>query len=259
MKTKVKLIAVLVILAGIINPQITKAQAWGGGKKSKSKILDDWSINVNAGLTSFFGDLSKFDTEIMEKLTQESGPAFSGILTKTLGQGRKFGLSGQLLYGGLKGENNSKVSFEATIIEYNFHGRVSLINLFSPNNRSKLGIELYGGIGQFIFKTTQYDERSSEVDINQKDTGTPEFLYFFGTGLSYKVIDMVGITLDVAMRQAQNDYLDDFVKNNNYDYYTYLSLGATYYIDSFKKSKGFRKPSAIQGRIPGNLPMRRRR
>lgn len=259
MKTKIKLIAILVILAGIISPQITEAQAWGGGKKSKSKILEDWSINVNAGLTSFFGDLSKFDTEIMEKLTQESGPAFSGILTKHLGQSRKFGIAGQLLYGGLKGENNSNVSFEATIIEYNIQGRVNFINLFSPDNRSKLGIELYGGLGQFIFKTTKYDARNSEVDINQKDTGTPEFTYFFGTGLSYKVIDKVGITLDVAMRQAQNDYLDDFVKNDNYDYYTYLSLGATYYIDSFKKSKGFRKPSAIQGRIPGNLPMRRRR
>jgi hypothetical protein len=83
-------------------------------------------------------------------------------------------------------------------------------------------------------------------------------MYFFGAGLSYKVTDNIGITVDVAMRQAQNDYLDDFVMNDNNDYYSYLSIGGTYYIDSFKKSKGFR-PSYSKGRMPGVLPMRRRR
>jgi len=256
-KTTIKLIAIAVIITGIAIPKITEAQGWGG--KKKTQIWDDWSISVNAGLTSFFGDLSKFDSEIMEKLTQESGPAFSGILAKQLGKNKKFSIGGQLLYGGLKGENNSKVSFQATVIEYNFQGRVNVINLISPHNRSKMGIELFGGAGQFMFKTTKYDRRNNEDIVKIKDTGTPEFQYFFGAGLFYKVLDNIAVTLDVAMRQAQNDYLDDFVKNNNYDYYTYLSIGGTYYIDSFKKSKGFHKRSSISGRIPGNLPMRRRR
>lgn len=257
MKTTIKFIATAVIILAVLTPDITEAQAWGG-KGKKSALLDNWSINVNAGLTSFFGDLSKFDSEIMGKLSQESGPAFSGILTKHLGQNKKFGVSGQLLSGKVKGENNSDVSFEANIIEFNLHGRVNVINLISPYNRSKVGIEMYGGFGQFIFNTTKYDRRNNENIVKIKDTGTPEFTYFFGAGLSYKVIDKIGVTLDVAMRQAQNDYLDDFVKNNNYDYYTLISLGGTYYIDSLKKSKGFKK-SAIHGRMPGNLPMRRRR
>jgi hypothetical protein len=248
----------LMVIAGLAIPHITNAQSWGGGKK-KSALWEQWSININGGLTSFFGDLSKFDTEIMEKLTQESGPAFSGILTKHLGHHKKFGVSGQLLYGSLKGENNSKVSFQATLIEYNFHGRVNLVNLISPDNRSKVGINLYAGVGQFMFKTTKYDRRNNENIVKIKDTGTPEFLYFFGMGASYKVMPSIEITVDVAMRQAQNDYLDDFVKNDNYDYYTYLDLGATYSIDSFKKSNSYYKRSSVKGRIPGYLPMRRRR
>jgi hypothetical protein len=254
MKTNFKLGIFLVIFAGMMLPQISEAQGWGG--RRKPGLWDNWSLNLNAGLSSFFGDLSKFDTEIVQKLTKESGAAFSGILTKHISP--KFGVSGQLFYGGLKGENNSQVSFEATIVEYNAHLRVNLINLMSPNNRSKLGIELYGGIGQFVFKTTKYDLRNNETKISIKDTGTPEFMYFFGTGMSYKITDKIGATLDVSMRQAQNDYIDDFVKNDNYDYYSYLSVGLTYYIESFKKSKGY-KPSYSKGRIPGVLPMRRRR
>lgn len=254
MKTKIQLIAVLIGLIGILLPQSADAQGWGSRKKAG--LWDNWSINLNAGLTSFFGDLSKFDSEIMEKLTKESGPAFSGILTKHLNT--KIGLSGQLLYGGLKGQNNSGVSFEASVIEYNFHVRFNIINLLSPNNISKMGIEAYGGVGQFLFKTTQYDLRNNENNVSIKNTGTPEFVYFFGAGLSYKVRKNLGITVDVAMRQARNDYLDDFVKNNNNDYYSYLSIGATYYIDSFKKGKTL-KQSYTKGRMPGILPMRRRR
>jgi hypothetical protein len=254
MKSKIKLIIMLLGLMGLLIPLTSEAQSWAG--RRSPGLWDNWSINLNAGLSSFFGDLSKFDSEIMEKLTQESGPAFSGILTKHINP--KIGVSGQLFYGGLKGENNSGVSFEANIIEYNVHLRINLINLFSPDNISKLGIETYGGAGQFIFKTTQYDLRNNEDKVKVKDTGTPEFVYFFGAGLSYKVAMKVGITVDVAMRQARNDYLDDFVKNNNNDYYSYISLGLTYYIDSFKKAKGY-KPSGTKGRIPGILPMRRRR
>ena len=242
-------------LLGILNPQTLDAQGWGSRKKPG--LWDNWSINLNAGLTSFFGDLSKFDTEIIEKLTKESGPAFSGILTKQIFNSRS-GLSGQLLYGSLKGENLSNVSFEASVIEYNAHLRINIINLISPNNRSKLGVEAYGGIGQFLFKTTQYDLRNNENKTKVKNTGTPEFMYFFGGGLAYKITGKIGITVDVSMRQAQNDYLDDFVKNDNYDYYSYLCIGATYNIDSLTKTKGF-KPSSTKGRIPGILPMRRRR
>lgn len=255
MKTRLKLGLLIVGMVGLLISQTTEAQSWGG--KRKPGLADNWSINLNAGLTSFFGDLSKFDSEIMEKLTKESGPAFSGILTKEIFKS-KLGVSGQLLYGTLKGENNSKVSFEASIIEYNAHIRFHLINLISPNNRSKMGIDMYGGIGQFLFKTTQYDYRNNENKIKIKDTGTPEFVYFFGAGLSYKALRNISVTIDMAMRQARNDYLDDFVKNNNNDYYSYLNMGLTYHIESFKKSKGYR-PTYTKSRPSGMLPMRRRR
>ena len=193
----------------------------------------------------------------MEKLTKESGPAISGILTKHI-YNNKFGISGQLLNGSLKGENMSKVSFEATFIEYNLHARIDFINLFSPDNILKFGINGYAGIGQFLFRTTKYDRRADNEEISVENTGTPEFVYFGGLGVYYKITDKFSITADMSMRQAQNDKLDDLNKNENFDYYTHISIGVTYHIESMFNSSG-RSRSGGKSRTPGRLPMRRRR
>lgn len=253
-KKEIKYIVILFLITGFLIPQISLGQAWGG-RKTKAGFWDNWAINLNGGLTSFYGDLSKFDSEIMGKLTKESGPAFGGILTKHI-VNNKIGISGQLLYGNLQGENtSSNLTFEASFIEYNIHARFNLVNLISKKYMPKFGFELYGGIGQFMFKATRYNIQLSEVYT--EDTGTPEFVYFFGAGISYKVIDKLGITIDMAMRQAQNDKLDDYIRNDNFDYYTYINIGVTYHIESVFKSNG--RSSNTRYRPPGRLPMRRRR
>jgi len=253
-KKTIKNLALIVIVAGLVIPYSSYGQGWGG-RNTKASFWDNWALNINGGLTSFYGDLSKFDSEIMDKLMKESGPAFGGILSKYI-VNNKIGISGQLLYGTLQGENtSSNLAFEASFIEYNIHARLNLVNLFSKKDMPKFGFELYGGAGQFMFKATRYNRELSEVYT--EDTGTPEFVYFFGAGMSYKVIDKLGVTVDMSMRQAQNDKLDDYVKNDNFDYYTYISIGVTYHIESIIKSGGKSGPSRY--RAPGRLPMRRRR
>ena len=243
------------MLAGILLPAVAFSQYWGG--RGTPSFWDNWSANGNIGLTSFFGDLSLYDSDVAGKLTKESKPAISGILTKHLSD--KVGLSGQLLYGGLQGENASNMSFEANIVEYNFHARIELVNLIWRDNLSDFGFEAYAGIGQFIFKVTQWDMRDGNSEVNEHFTGVPEFVYFAGAGIYYKVNDKIGFTADMALRQAQNDKLDDFNKNDNFDYYTHLSFGFTYYIESFRKSNGFSRGKSSRGRPSGRLPMRRRR
>jgi hypothetical protein len=254
-KEIVNIIAIISALV-ILFPDDTLSQGWGG--KRKPGIWEMWSINLNAGLTSFFGDLSIYDSDIMGKLTEESGPALSGILTKSFSE--KFGISGQLLYGSLKGENNNgNINFESNFIEYNLHGRINFIKLFSPNSYAKIGIEGYAGVGQFVFKTTKYDYSKESPQIDVENTMTPEFVYFFGMGLSYKITDKIGATADLSMRQANNDKLDDFrTIEENFDYYSYINFGVTYYFDTPKKYSSSRGRNT-KGRYPGLLPMRRRR
>ena len=255
MKT-IKLLFITLIIAAMLIPESLEAQSWGG--RRKPGFWDNWSINGNVGLTSFFGDLSVYDSEIMEKLTKESGPAMGFIMSKYFND--KIGVSGQLLFGSLKGENTAGTSFESSVVEYNFHVRLELINTIFPDNLSNFGVNLYGGLGQFIFQTTKWQKVDGQQQESIKDTGTPEFVYFIGTGLQYKFIDKIGVSLDMALRQAKNDYIDYEVKNSNNDYYTYVSFGVTYYIESFKKTsyRGGRG-RYTRGKVHGRVPMRRRR
>jgi hypothetical protein len=253
---KANLKVLVLLIVGIIISGSAEAQRWGGQKKPG--FWDDWSINGSAGLTSFFGDLSLYDSDIASKLSEESGPGFSGVLTKYL-KDQRIGLAGQLLYGGFKGENTNGTNFEASIFEFNFQLRLQLINLISPYNISKFGLEAYGGIGQFLFKATKWVEVEGEMDSYVNDTGVPEFVYFGGAAMSYEVMKNLSLTLDMSLRQAQNDMLDVESKNGDSDYYSYISFGVTYHIDSFKKSSFNTRGGNTRGRMSGRLPMRRRR
>ncbi len=235
-------------------PEITEAQKWGGARKPG--FWDNWAVNVNAGLTSFYGDLSIYDSEIMEKLKNESGPAMGLIVTKSFND--KFGVSGQFLMGSLKGENVKGTSFESSFYEYNFHFRIDLVNAIFPNNNTGLGMNFYAGVGNFLFKTTKFEMVEGEQKTSVKDTRVPEFVYFVGLGFQYKFTDKFGINFDMALRQARNDYLDYEVKNGNFDYYTHIGLGLTYYINDFKDFS-YRKSKYTRRKTPGRLPMRRRR
>jgi len=234
----------------------TQAQRWGGHKKAG--LWDDWSINGSIGLTSFFGDLSLYDSDIVSKLTLESGPGLSGVLTKYV-KGKKIGLSGQVLYGGFQGESTSGSTFEASIIEFNFQLRLQLINLISPYNVSKFGLEAYAGIGQFLFKATKWEVVEGETQSYTHNTGVPEFVYFAGLAMNYEVMKNLALTADMSLRQAQNDMLDAKTNNDDFDYYSYISIGVTYHIQSFKKSSFNTRGGGSRGRVSGRLPMRRRR
>jgi hypothetical protein len=63
----------------------------------------------------------------------------------------------------------------------------------------------------------------------------PEFVFFFGGEMYYNVNSNFGITVDLSLRQCRNDRLDDFVKNDDFDYYSYLSIGINYYLKTLKR------------------------
>jgi len=243
---KAKYIILLFLLLAFLSSDLY-SQQWGG--KRKPGFWDDWSANLNFGQTSFYGDISIYDDNIGKKLTKESGPAISIIGTKHIDN--RFGVSGQILYGKLKGET-TRASFEATITEYNLQGSVNMVNLFFPYNNSKMFFSGYAGVGQFLFNSEYQLFDESEENVIE-DTGVPEFVYFFGFGASYEVNDRMLITGDMAIRQAQNDAIDTQRTNNNFDYYTYINIGLTYKIRRLFNFSGY----SSKGRR-GRFPMRRR-
>jgi hypothetical protein len=232
MKTKSFLLAITFLTTGILYSQPKEPPKWGGARSSD--FFTNWSLNFSGGLTTYFGDLSIYDTDLTEKLRHESGPALSLMLTKNVFRDA-FGLSGQIVAGKIEGALGN-TSFTAGLFEYNLQARVDFIDLFMLNKNHAFGITGFAGVGQFIFQTKKEIYNEGIIENTEHTGRVPEFVFFFGGGFNYKVHSSFGITAELGLRQCQNDRLDDEVRNDDFDYYSYASIGISYYINSFKRA-----------------------
>jgi hypothetical protein len=209
-----------------------QANAFGQYQKPHPKIgvlFKNWSVNINGGQTSFFGEVSLYDDKLTEKLSNEGSWAYGFILSRQMTP--VFGLSGQMIWGTLKG-SNTRSHFRADIMEYTLNTTINLVNLLIPQNDARFF--LYGklGAGQFRFESTLVfdDPEESEKHVESK---APEFLYLLGGGAFYKINHSFDINVEATARLVNNDKLDGTSndKNDN-DYYSYISLGITYKINN---------------------------
>jgi hypothetical protein len=232
MKAKILQVALINLISGLFYSQTCYTQSWGGNQPNG--LLTNWSVNINGGFTSYFGDLSLHDLSIGAKLENESGPALGLILTKNIFQDA-IAISGQLIAGKLEGKKGN-ISFTAELLEYNLHARIDFVDLLMLRNYHAFGVVGYAGIGQFFFNTKKVVMDEGTVKNFEHSTRVPEFVFFFGGGIYYKLNSNFGFTADLALRQCQNDRLDDYVKNDDFDYYSYMSIGISYYINTLKRT-----------------------
>jgi len=232
MKKRTSTIAFLMLFI-LYEPLTVFSQEWGGS--NPKSFMDHWAININAGLTSYFGDLSYYDADITGKLNNESGPAFGALLTKYFNN--KLGVSGQILYGNFNGGKTRNFSnFTTNLIEYNIQAKIDFVRLIFSNSNPKIGIEGFAGIGQLWFSVAHYEYNEGIEKYEKYESSTPEFVYFGGMGTHYHIADQLAVTATFSIKQMQNDRLDNLVKNSDYDFYTYSSFGITYYIKGWGNS-----------------------
>lgn len=215
---------IFVLIAWIVLPMVSNSQPTdcSGSTTYLNQVLLE--LNLNAGITSYFGDLSIYDLSLSNKIAYESLPGFGFIATLQLT--KTYGISGQFLLGNIQAKKDT-ISFHTRILEYNIHGRIDLLNFFRIRHNPDFGLEGYAGLGQFFYtieKEIRYSDRTENIT---QSVSVPEFVYFLGGGLSYRTTKYTTITLDIALRQCQTDILDDRVANGDFDYYSYISLGLT--------------------------------
>jgi len=233
----------------------------------RSGLLRDVSINVSTGVTSFYGDISDYDNDIIKKYTLESGGAHSIKIKKGLVSNLSF--STQVLLGNLKGikvnkRTGNKYEFSTKLLEYNFAINYNISKAFSGRS-SNFDFYIYAGMGQFFFhsafssyiKVEEEYKLSETREENTFKNKTPEFVYFFGAFAEYKVTDNIGLILELGLRQAHNDKLDARYypgPNDNkpltWDYYTNTSVGITYHFDKTRKGARWSNTSGRRGYIP---------
>lgn len=221
----------ILFLLSVIFPLFIYPQQWKKDR-AQTEYWNVWKINANAGYISFYGDLSSFDGNYLEKLHYESGPAMGIIVTKHFD--KLFALSGQIITGKLKGSSGN-TAFKSELLEYNLHLRLNIYNIFAPRSNNKFGINFFGGLGNFIFKTTQTITTEGKVENINNQSRVPELVYFTGGEIFYEPISNLAISVELSIRKCNNDMLDGLVANDNDDYYSYLNFGISYYIGRFKK------------------------
>jgi hypothetical protein len=219
--------ALLILLILLI-----QSNAFGQYQKPPPKIsvlLKNWSVNINGGQTSFFGEVSLYDDELSQKLSKEGSWAYGFIISRQMTP--VFGLSGQIVLGTLKGAD-ARSKFQADIMEYTLNTTINFVNLFMPDNDARFF--LYGklGAGQFQFKSRLvYDDPDKPEKYVESET--PEFLYVLGGGAYYKISNSFDVNAEATARLVNNDKLDATSNNkNDNDYYSYISLGLTYKINN---------------------------
>jgi len=212
------------------------SQNWGGNKSISFR--DMWSVNLNVGQTSYFGDLSVHDEDPVGKILNESGFGFGMQITKHLNS--VFGLSGQLLFGNIKGQKQT-LSFKTKLMEYSFQGRMNLVNLMSDTKDHKINLIVFAGFGQFLFNARLWEHDGDGGDDYDEIANVPEFVIYVGSGICYKISENIGATANMAVRQSQNDKLENYQKGDDYDYYTYISVGITYFVKTLGKKTNWRK------------------
>ncbi len=231
MKKKVRIFIILSIVFVTLISSNSFSQQWSGTKKNR--LLKDWSINVNTGFTSYFGDLSYYDSSPIKKLQNESGPGLGIILNKFITPA--IGIAGQYLHGHLKG-GNSNQEFKTDFLEYNLQVRIDFVELLVPGHAENFNVVGYAGIGQCKFATTTSSYNEGKPIVDKQQTGIPEFILVFGSGVSYKIAPNLFMTADISLRASQNDKLDNYSRGSNNDFYSYQSIGITYTIKSLTRS-----------------------
>ncbi|MCD4696980.1 MAG: hypothetical protein K8S16_12155, partial [Bacteroidales bacterium] len=146
-------------------------------KYNNSDINNNWEININSGLTSYYGDISGYDTNFPGKLLHESAYAAGVIVSKNLNS--EFRISGQFLIGKLKGRKNN-FSISSNFLEYNIHARLNLLKIINSQSLSDFCLDIYGGIGNFIFNSTKYEYLEGTTNIYKHKSRVPEFVYILG-------------------------------------------------------------------------------
>lgn len=212
----------------IIQPVLS--QNWEGSRKTG--LWERWAFTVNGGYSSYYGDLSIYDSDISNKIMRESGPAYGAIVSKYLNN--IVGISGQILIGNLKGAKEN-YSFSTDITEYNLQLRINFINLFNNRRDHKFGILGYAGIGQFFYSVRIKKDMEGILISNKYTSAVPEFVVFAGGGVHYIIGKNFSMSANLSLRQCQNDELDGYKHKRDNDYYSYMSMGLTYYIPSFVK------------------------
>lgn len=217
----------------------------------------NWILGGNIGVTSFFGDLSVNDNELIKKLNSESDWGLGLKVGKQISPVFTFDLS--YFNGKLRGSNPSLYySFSTNINEVSLSTDVSLLQMLVPDNST--GFDIYAKAGAGMSWFTSVKDQIANTDAGpdlgaqvSEETGIKNSTFYMaGIGLSYALGYNLKAVSEFAGRFTKTDELDAHKGSTSIkDYYTVLSLGLTYTLNSGKHTyhNTYVSPSSVAHRF----------
>lgn len=209
-------------------------------------LSEEWSVGLNAGATTFYGDLTdkanRFfsSTPFSKYFYQDRQWMASLTLEKKINI--YFGVRGNLNYGNIKSTQESvKAYFKAHLFEYSLSGTIDFTNIFMGYDRFRTwGIYGTAGIGFTESRTWKYSMTSGEL-IGTNGFGIPkreggryvpmtETVIPIGLGFNYKPFDDFSFQVELSYRPIHTDKLDATLSDkSSLEAYGMINVGATYH------------------------------
>lgn len=207
---------------------------------------DFWEIGLDAGLTTFFGDI---DEGVANDEYFKNNFAFKLHISRNFKSLISF--NGQMSIGRLSGDKkrtSNGVTHETYFInnfnEYTFTAGINLMALIKRNVNTKLGIYAQSGFGLIDFKTKLYNGANDSVVKSlgyDNQESTTELVIPLEIKITYNIGEHSIISVQSVLNRVDTDKLDATEGNDNRDYYNLLSLGYSYKIYPNKKRSLTRK------------------
>lgn len=202
---------------------------------SWDEFAGNWQFGLTIGPDFYYGDLNKKGSLISHNASIAGGLIVTRQMTNV------FGLRGELLMGGLNGENvsdndphryfNGVFSDMAVMATLDFY---NLIFKFSPFR--KVHVYGTGGVGIISWSSSSY--------VNGiKNSGKNVAAFFpVGLGVFYTFANRINVGVELTGRAVTSDYLDQYSAKAKFDFINYLSFWTSINLNQlkifFRKSSG---------------------
>ena len=190
----------------------------------------NWVVGVSPGIASYFGDLSRYDSNPFKKVLHESGPAIGFNAGKKITNFLEVGLVASL--GKTSAESDSTnlgFGFKNKYTQFGVYSTLSIPHIINPHRNYRFDFGLMANYNIMKWRSVSYPilfsgakppivdihENGLEMDWNKK--GNAETSHNFGAGyyLSYALNSHFTIRLSQTMQLLNTDEFDSFIGPTN--------------------------------------------
>jgi outer membrane protein OmpA-like peptidoglycan-associated protein len=208
----------IALILGIV-PFAIQAQK-SSVSNSPASFMPHWNVQINGGLTQYFGDLNKdnlFNKSVMG--------GFSGIIGYQINP--VFGVRGQFLQGKFNSKNDDKqLKLNDDLWDGSMQLTANINEIFSTYNPKRfVNFYVFGGAGLTSFVATLTD-LSSGFAVDSIGKRQNELFVPVGVGAAFRMAKKVSLNIEYADHITFKDNtLDMFPASRGHDQYSYLSFG----------------------------------